>query len=187
MLVLVSRCTETDKPELLQNLRLFARADFHVGAKTTRFVKLKIRLKYQYLLVPAPNQPPAPAGASGGGGGGGNSSGGAGSGASAVAGAVAGAAGGAVGVAAAASAHKAKMIVVQQPGQGQRSLSLCGTLDGALNYLVPIDEAVYRRLYSLHTQMTFNLPHVAGLNPRAFRYVCVMMPTRLAVVDLLKT
>jgi len=50
-----------------------------------------------------------------------------------------------------------------------QTMLLGGTLDGGLVLVSPIDESVYRRLYSLHTHITYNLQHVAGLNPRAFR------------------
>lgn len=40
---------------------------------------------------------------------------------------------------------------------------------GQLALVIPVDEQVYRRLYSLHTQMTYRLAHTGGLNPRVFR------------------
>jgi cleavage and polyadenylation specificity factor subunit 1 len=43
------------------------------------------------------------------------------------------------------------------------------TLSGALVTVVPLADVVYRRLQSLHTQMTFSMPQHAGLNPRAYR------------------
>jgi hypothetical protein len=46
-----------------------------------------------------------------------------------------------------------------------------GTVDGALSVLLPVDEPVYKRLQLLQGQLTRNVQHVAGLNPKAFRFV----------------
>lgn len=43
------------------------------------------------------------------------------------------------------------------------------TLDGGIGYLLPVPEKVYRRLLMLQAKLSNGLPHVAGLNPKAFR------------------
>ena len=43
------------------------------------------------------------------------------------------------------------------------------TLDGGVGYLLPIPEKGYRRLLMLQMKLSNGLPHVAGLNPKAFR------------------
>lgn len=50
-----------------------------------------------------------------------------------------------------------------------RSLNIGGTLDGGYSFFFPIPAKIYSRLHALHIQMTFNLPHIAGLNPFAYR------------------
>src|SRR6266404_4103709 len=45
-----------------------------------------------------------------------------------------------------------------------------GHPDGSLTALVPVDEATFKRLHLLQGQITRNVQHAAGLNPRAFRY-----------------
>ncbi|KAI0052046.1 hypothetical protein FA95DRAFT_1593031 [Auriscalpium vulgare] len=48
---------------------------------------------------------------------------------------------------------------------------ICGHPDGSVTGLVPIDEGAFKRLYLLQGQLTRNVQHTAGLNPRAFRTV----------------
>ncbi|THU75523.1 hypothetical protein K435DRAFT_880663 [Dendrothele bispora CBS 962.96] len=48
---------------------------------------------------------------------------------------------------------------------------MCGATNGSLASLTPVDEAVSKRLQLLQGQLTRNMQHVAGLNPRAFRIV----------------
>ncbi|KAI0302807.1 CPSF A subunit region-domain-containing protein [Multifurca ochricompacta] len=48
---------------------------------------------------------------------------------------------------------------------------LCGHPDGSLTALVPVDESTFKRLHLLQGQITRNVQHTAGLNPRAFRIV----------------
>lgn len=55
-----------------------------------------------------------------------------------------------------------------RPGK-KRTWSLGTTVAGSLICLGGVEEQTYKRLYSLHTQMTFNVQHTAGLNPKAFR------------------
>jgi cleavage and polyadenylation specificity factor subunit 1 len=53
--------------------------------------------------------------------------------------------------------------------QGVMTASLGGTLDGGYFLMSPVSEPIYWRLLALHTQMTYDIAHYAGLNPRAFR------------------
>ncbi|KAG5013105.1 hypothetical protein JHK82_025244 [Glycine max] len=46
---------------------------------------------------------------------------------------------------------------------------LFGTLDGSIGCIAPLDEITFRRLQSLQRKLVDAVPHVAGLNPRAFR------------------
>nr|KYP61845.1 putative cleavage and polyadenylation specificity factor subunit 1 [Cajanus cajan] len=46
---------------------------------------------------------------------------------------------------------------------------LFGTLDGSIGCIAPLDELTFRRLQSLQRKLVDAVPHVAGLNPRAFR------------------
>ncbi|TFY75914.1 hypothetical protein EWM64_g8097, partial [Hericium alpestre] len=48
---------------------------------------------------------------------------------------------------------------------------LCGHTDGSLTSLLPVDESTFKRLQLLQGQLTRNVQHAAGLNPRAFRIV----------------
>lgn len=56
-----------------------------------------------------------------------------------------------------------------------------GHTDGSLTSLTYVDEAVSKRLHLLQGQLTRNVQHVAGLNPKAFRYapVSVLSSMRL--------
>lgn len=45
------------------------------------------------------------------------------------------------------------------------------TLDGGVGYVLPVSEKVYRRLLMLQNVMNNYCCHIAGLNPRAFRYL----------------
>lgn len=50
-------------------------------------------------------------------------------------------------------------------------LSSVATSDGALTTMVSVKEARYKRLQLVSDQLVRNAQHMAGLNPRAFRYV----------------
>jgi len=52
-----------------------------------------------------------------------------------------------------------------------QSKLICGSTDGSLSSLTPMDESVYKRLQLLQGQLTRNIQHFAGLNPKAFRIV----------------
>lgn len=45
------------------------------------------------------------------------------------------------------------------------------TADGALTTVVSVKPARFKRLQLVAEQLTRNAQHVAGLNPKAFRYV----------------
>lgn len=46
-----------------------------------------------------------------------------------------------------------------------------GGIDGSLYTLVPVRDAVFRRLQSLQATMSRHVLHFGGLNPRGYRYV----------------
>ncbi|KAJ6588439.1 CPSF A subunit region-domain-containing protein [Mycena capillaripes] len=48
---------------------------------------------------------------------------------------------------------------------------ICGSTDGSLKSLTPVDEGTAKRLQLLQGQLTRNIQHVAGLNPKALRIV----------------
>ncbi|KAF8268563.1 CPSF A subunit region-domain-containing protein [Lactarius quietus] len=63
---------------------------------------------------------------------------------------------------------------------------ICGHPDGSLTALVPVDEATFKRLHLLQGQLTRNVQHIAGLNPRAFRLVrndYVSKPLSYGILD----
>ncbi|XP_063939657.1 probable cleavage and polyadenylation specificity factor subunit 1 [Daucus carota subsp. sativus] len=45
---------------------------------------------------------------------------------------------------------------------------LCGTLDGSVGCIAPLDVLAFCRLQSLQKKLVESVPHVAGLNPRSF-------------------
>jgi len=51
----------------------------------------------------------------------------------------------------------------------KRVVTFFCTLDGALGYLLPIPERVYRKLLMLQSVLTNILPHRASLNPKSYR------------------
>ncbi|GAB4826000.1 hypothetical protein Ancab_008868 [Ancistrocladus abbreviatus] len=55
------------------------------------------------------------------------------------------------------------------PDKTNRYALLFGTLDGSIGCIAPLDELTFRRLQSLQKKLVDSVPHVAGLNPRAFR------------------
>jgi cleavage and polyadenylation specificity factor subunit 1 len=63
---------------------------------------------------------------------------------------------------------------------------ICGHPDGSLTALVPVDDTTFKRLHLLQGQLTRNVQHVAGLNPRAFRIVrndYVSKPLSYGILD----
>ncbi|KAI6016186.1 CPSF A subunit region-domain-containing protein [Pisolithus marmoratus] len=61
-----------------------------------------------------------------------------------------------------------------------------GFTDGSLSVLIPVDETILKRLYLLQGQLSRNIQHVAGLNPRAYRIVrndTVSKPLSRGILD----
>ncbi|KAG1650025.1 Cleavage and polyadenylation specificity factor subunit 1 [Nymphon striatum] len=50
----------------------------------------------------------------------------------------------------------------------KRQMTLYGTQDGGMGYMLPISEKVYRRLLMLQNLLVTNIPHYAGLNPKGY-------------------
>lgn len=44
-------------------------------------------------------------------------------------------------------------------------------LDGGIGYIIPISEKTFRRLFMLQNAIFVMVPHYAGLNPKAFRFL----------------
>jgi len=44
-----------------------------------------------------------------------------------------------------------------------------GTLDGGVGYIRPLEELIFKKLAALQSKLLTAIPHVGGLNPRAFR------------------
>ncbi|PNH09816.1 putative cleavage and polyadenylation specificity factor subunit 1 [Tetrabaena socialis] len=64
-------------------------------------------------------------------------------------------------------------------GKNRQAL-LCGAAEGGLSYIAPLpDAAAAQRLAALQTHLSSALPHVAGLNPRAFRHRFCRLPKGL--------
>jgi len=67
-----------------------------------------------------------------------------------------------------------------------QSRLLCGLTDGSLASLTPVEESVSKRLQLLQGQLTRNIQHMAGLNPKAHRIVkneYVSKPLSKGVLD----
>jgi cleavage and polyadenylation specificity factor subunit 1 len=62
-----------------------------------------------------------------------------------------------------------ELIMPLEDEKDQKFMTVSGCIEGAISYLTSVDEMTYRRLYSLHTQLTFRISHLGGLNPRLFR------------------
>ncbi|EFJ51734.1 hypothetical protein VOLCADRAFT_87503 [Volvox carteri f. nagariensis] len=64
-------------------------------------------------------------------------------------------------------------------GKNRHAL-LCGAAEGGLSYIAPVPDAeMTQRLLALQNHMSRRLPHVAGLNPRAFRHRFCRIPKSL--------
>ncbi|KAF2368733.1 Cleavage/polyadenylation specificity factor A subunit C-terminal [Trinorchestia longiramus] len=50
-----------------------------------------------------------------------------------------------------------------------RHVTVMATLDGSLAYLLPVSERFYKRFSAVYTVLIHQLPHYAGLNPKACR------------------
>ncbi|TDL22024.1 hypothetical protein BD410DRAFT_828742 [Rickenella mellea] len=63
---------------------------------------------------------------------------------------------------------------------------ITGATDGSLSSLTPVDETIFKRMQLLQGQLTRNVQHFAGLNPKAFRVVrndYVSRPLSKGIVD----
>ncbi len=67
--------------------------------------------------------------------------------------------------------HVSDGLVDNKVWSRDRHLNLFGTLDGAIGFVLPLPEKVYRRLHSLQMALTNHLPHAAGLNPKSARSI----------------
>jgi cleavage and polyadenylation specificity factor subunit 1 len=65
--------------------------------------------------------------------------------------------------------HRLQMLPTPGSARSNRYAVLFGTLDGAIDYLAPVDELTFRRLQTLQRKLVDCVAHVAGVNPRAFR------------------
>ncbi|XP_063696234.1 cleavage and polyadenylation specificity factor subunit 1 [Culicoides brevitarsis] len=55
-----------------------------------------------------------------------------------------------------------------------KHVTIFSTLDGGLGYLVPLPEKTYRRLFMLQNVLVTHIPHLGGLNPKAYRTIRTM-------------
>ncbi|BGP50192.1 mRNA cleavage and polyadenylation factor subunit [Rhodotorula kratochvilovae] len=68
--------------------------------------------------------------------------------------------------------HASLLFARHAPGEDAKQNGiLYGALDGSLSTLVPVRDAVFRRLQSLQATMTRHVLHFGGLNPRGYRIV----------------
>ncbi|GAA5822884.1 hypothetical protein JCM3770_004565, partial [Rhodotorula araucariae] len=68
--------------------------------------------------------------------------------------------------------HASLLFARHAPGEDAKQNGiLYGALDGSLATLVPVRDAVFRRLQSLQAMMTRHVLHFGGLNPRGYRIV----------------
>jgi len=59
----------------------------------------------------------------------------------------------------------------------RKHITMFCTVDGAIGFLFPLDESVYHRFQMLQNELTVALPHVAGLNPKAWRSIKQARPS----------
>lgn len=59
----------------------------------------------------------------------------------------------------------------------RKQMTMFSTVDGAIGYLFPVDESVYHYAQMLQNEMTMALPHLAGLNPKAWRLIKQFRPS----------
>lgn len=58
---------------------------------------------------------------------------------------------------------------VSASDKSNRFALVFGTLDGSLGFIAPLDELTFRRLQTLQKKLVDAVPHVCGLNPKAYR------------------
>ncbi|KAI8072997.1 CPSF A subunit region-domain-containing protein [Gongronella butleri] len=54
---------------------------------------------------------------------------------------------------------------------GASQFTLCGSYTGSISTISPLPEKTFKRLHTLYGQLVNSIPHVAGLNPRAYRLI----------------
>lgn len=54
-------------------------------------------------------------------------------------------------------------------------LHFTATLDGSLGYILPVPEKTYRRLLMLQNVLVTHICHIAGLNPKSYRQVSIII------------
>jgi cleavage and polyadenylation specificity factor subunit 1 len=52
-----------------------------------------------------------------------------------------------------------------------KHVTVFGTLDGGLGYIMPLPEKTYRRLFMLQNVLVTHSPHTCGLNPKSYRTI----------------
>jgi|SRR6218665_978149 len=57
------------------------------------------------------------------------------------------------------------------------------SLDGSIGFLLPIPEKTYRRLLMLQNTLNSLLPHLAGLNPKAYRLATQFHRPRTSIAN----
>jgi len=55
------------------------------------------------------------------------------------------------------------------------SFYILASLDGSLGYILPVPEKTYRRLLMLQNVLVTHICHIAGLNPKAYRQVSIII------------
>lgn len=65
--------------------------------------------------------------------------------------------------------HVGDAIIEKKMESAYRHLVFFGTTNASLACLLPLQEKTYRRLLMLQSIMVSSVPHLAGLNPRAYR------------------
>ncbi|XP_052872855.1 cleavage and polyadenylation specificity factor subunit 1 [Anopheles cruzii] len=74
------------------------------------------------------------------------------------------------------------------PNYDNKHTTFFATLDGGFGFVLPLPEKTYRRLFMLQNVLLTHSPHIAGLNPKAFRTIkqsraLPINPSRRCVVD----
>ncbi|PCH44667.1 hypothetical protein WOLCODRAFT_77692 [Wolfiporia cocos MD-104 SS10] len=70
--------------------------------------------------------------------------------------------------------YRTSVLVARRKGKDMdipQAKLICGSTDGSLVSFTYVEEAASKRLHLLQGQLTRNVQHVAGLNPKAFRIV----------------
>lgn len=78
--------------------------------------------------------------------------------------------------------------IVPKANENTKHITVYGTLDGSLGFLLPLPEKTYRRLLMVQNVLTTHVQHHAGLNPKAYRMYrtsqrILPAPTSRAILD----